>query len=78
MSSVQPTEVRESSSAQANLAEMTAEPRQWYTENVAKIPEGARQLLQNYSGLEPEEVIPHVVSVVRVSSISLGSARGFY
>ena len=36
----------------------------WYTESVDVVPDGARHLLEQYSKLEPEEVVPHVVKVV--------------
>ena len=37
-----------------------------YTENVDSIPEGARLTLEQYSNLEPEEVVPHVVTMVNL------------
>ena len=39
----------------------------WYTENVDSIPEGARFSLEQYSNLELEEVVPHVVTMVNLS-----------
>ena len=36
----------------------------WYSEDVDSVPEDARRLLEDYSGLKPEEVIPHVIALV--------------
>lgn len=38
--------------------------KDWYQESVETIPEDERELLEQYSGLKPEEVIPHVVALV--------------
>ncbi|KAF2502409.1 hypothetical protein BU16DRAFT_474636 [Lophium mytilinum] len=35
----------------------------WYVENLESVDEGARELLENYSGMAPEKVIPHIVEV---------------
>lgn len=35
----------------------------WYDENVKSIPDDARRLLEEYSGLDPNEIIPHVVAL---------------
>ena len=37
----------------------------WFTENIESIPEAGRQLLERYSGIAPERVLPHVISIVR-------------
>ena len=37
----------------------------WYMDEVQTIPDSARRLLERYSGLKPEEVLPHVLSIVR-------------
>ncbi|KAK0511129.1 hypothetical protein JMJ35_006681 [Cladonia borealis] len=42
----------------------------WYAENVDSIPESARLLLEQYSNLEPEEVVPHVVTMMQ--DVALG------
>ena len=39
----------------------------WYSENVDTIPDNARRLLEDYSGLKPEEVMPHVIALVNQS-----------
>ena len=36
----------------------------WYAENVDSVPDDARNLLEEYSGLKPEEVVPHVLALV--------------
>lgn len=36
----------------------------WYTENVTKIPPEARELLEQYSKIPPQDVIPHVLNLV--------------
>ena len=37
----------------------------WYTEHVESIPNEGRHLLEVYSGIPPERVLPHVVAIVR-------------
>ena len=37
----------------------------WYQENVESIPDAGRQLLEIYSGIPPEQVLPHVIAIVR-------------
>ena len=37
----------------------------WYKADVDSIPPKARDLLEQYSGLKSEEVIPHVIALVR-------------
>ena len=39
----------------------------WLTEQIASIPEVGRRLLEEYSGVAPAEVLPHVTRVVRKS-----------
>lgn len=36
----------------------------WYTEDVTGIPLEARELLEQYSKIHPNEVVPHVLNVV--------------
>ena len=36
----------------------------WYKENVDSIPDDERKLLETYSSIPPEQVIPHVVTLV--------------
>lgn len=36
----------------------------WYAESVDPIPDDARCLLEEYSGLKPNEVTPHVTALV--------------
>ena len=36
----------------------------WYKEDVQSINDDERQLLEEYSGLKPEEVMPHVLALV--------------
>ena len=36
----------------------------WYQEKIESIPDNERELLEQYSGLKPDEVTPHVVAVV--------------
>ena len=38
--------------------------RAWYADNVTTIPSEARELLEQYSKIPPEEVIPHVLNLV--------------
>jgi len=44
----------------------------WYQSDVQSIPEEARALLETYSGLKPEEVLPHVLAI-RDAGFDLGS-----
>jgi hypothetical protein len=37
----------------------------WFTEHAKSIPEDGRFLLEEYSGIPPEDVLLHVTSVVR-------------
>ena len=36
----------------------------WYQTSVTAIDPAARSMLENYSGLKPEEVIPHFLALV--------------
>jgi hypothetical protein len=42
----------------------------WYQSDVPRINSKAQQLLESYSGLAPDEVLPHVLSLV---SLKFGS-----
>lgn len=46
---------------------MPAEPKrpEWYQKDVQSINADAQRLLEKYSGFAPEEVLPHVLSLVR-------------
>ena len=37
----------------------------WYEEDVTSIPASAREILESYSGIKPEDVLPHVLALVR-------------
>jgi hypothetical protein len=37
---------------------------EWYQRDVQGINADAQRLLENYSGLAPEEVLPHILSLV--------------
>jgi hypothetical protein len=39
---------------------------EWYQKDVQSINAEAQRLLENYSGLAPEDVLPHVLSLVRL------------
>ena len=47
---------------------MSSEIRQaaqaWFDEKADEIPDDSRQLLEKYSGIPPEEVMPHVQRIV--------------
>ena len=36
----------------------------WFTENVTEIPANARTLLEQYSHIAPDQVLPHVIEQV--------------
>lgn len=36
----------------------------WFTEDVSEIPANSRQLLEQYSHIAPDQVLPHVVEQV--------------
>ena len=40
----------------------------WYTEDVRSIPSEARDLLESYSKIPSDQVIPHVLSLVSLTS----------
>lgn len=40
----------------------------WYQTDVQSINPEAQQLLESYSGLAPDEVLPHVLSLVGLNS----------
>ncbi|MCJ1354166.1 MAG: hypothetical protein MMC33_004153 [Icmadophila ericetorum] len=35
----------------------------WFIETVTSIPTNSRHLLENYSGISPEDVLPHVLTL---------------
>lgn len=39
---------------------------EWYQKDVQSINADAQRLLENYSGLAPADVLPHVLSLVRL------------
>lgn len=39
----------------------------WYTADLETISEPARQLLETYSKIPPDQVIPHIIRIVRPS-----------
>jgi hypothetical protein len=39
----------------------------WYASTLDTIPDSQRDLLENYSKIEPDRVIPHILEVVRIS-----------
>jgi len=41
---------------------------EWYQEDVKSINPDAQNLLENYSGFQADEVLPHVLSLVRPPS----------
>ena len=45
----------------------------WYKEDVTAISEPARHLLETYSGIPADEVVPHVLAIVRYRSIFLSA-----
>ena len=49
--------------ADANDGEHDAS--QWLQQEVRDVDASARDVLQNYSGIRPSEVVPHVVAIVR-------------
>ncbi|KAI1080788.1 hypothetical protein F5B20DRAFT_538949 [Whalleya microplaca] len=46
-----------------NSGNMKHEPSQWLQTNVKDIDPASRQLLETYSGISSEEVVPHVLSI---------------
>ena len=38
----------------------------WYKKDI-KVPDGAQALLEQYAGFAPEEVLPHIQGLVRVT-----------
>ena len=36
----------------------------WFTEHIETIPDAGRQLLEDYSGIPSEQVLPHVIAIV--------------
>lgn len=42
---------------------------EWYQEDVKSINPDAQNLLENYSGFKADEVLPHVLSLVRPPSV---------
>lgn len=50
--------------------ETVQEPRElaWYNEKLDRPFDEARRLLEEYSGIPPEEVNPHVLAVVCIPS----------
>ena len=43
----------------------------WYTEELPKIPEETRKLLEEYSHIPPDEVEKHVIDIVRFTFLNL-------
>ena len=41
--------------------------QKFYDAELEEVPEKAKKLLQEYSKIPPDEVLPHVLEVVRVS-----------
>ena len=42
----------------------------WFTEDVTEIPPSARELLEQYSNIAPDEVLPHVIEQVSHTACS--------
>lgn len=40
------------------------DPMNWYTPDIESISEEGRSLLEEYSGIPPDEVLPHVRAIV--------------
>lgn len=36
----------------------------WYNEHLEKLSDGTRELLENYSGIPKDQVLPHIYKVV--------------
>jgi hypothetical protein len=52
----------------SNTAKLTREKTsQWWIQDVSAIGEPARELLETYSKIPPEKVIPHVLEIVSLS-----------
>ena len=49
-------------------ASSNPEEKAWYTKDVTMISPEARQLLESYSRIPPDQVIPHVLNLVRTAS----------
>ena len=43
----------------------------WFTEHVSSIPDEGRRLLEQYSNIPPEQVLPHVIAIVRIITCRL-------
>ena len=39
----------------------------WYKADIGDVSESARRLLENYSGISPDEVVPHIAQVVSLT-----------
>ena len=52
-----------------SLVDHTARPA-WFTEHIETIPEAGRRLLEQYSGIQPDLVLPRVTAVVSRSRSS--------
>ena len=48
----------------------------WYRSNLESVQEPARRLLETYSGVPPEEVVSHILAVVRLFKSNLLKAIG--
>lgn len=36
----------------------------WYNDDIEQVPTDIRQLFENYSGVSPDDVVPHVLKIV--------------
>lgn len=54
-----------SSEDQKSQSQSQSQLPSWYQKNVTSINPEAQHLLESYSGFKPEEVVPHVVALVR-------------
>lgn len=44
----------------------------WFDQDIPVVPEPMRQLLEEYSGVEPEQVKSHILNIVKFSFIVSG------
>lgn len=49
----------------------------WYTPTLENVSEAQRDLLENYSHIEPDRVIPHILEIVRYSTFRHHGALKF-
>jgi len=50
--------------ASSTIHQPDGEHQNWYTGDVTAIPLEARKLLEQYSKIPPNEVVPHILEVV--------------